>query len=155
MPDQPTDPKGARGPTEEEIEALLKQYGRKQEGEAFASPASAAPPASAPAAVGTPAQFPALVPEAGEKVEHHFEMLLDVPLKVRIELGRCRLSVQDVLELGRGSVVELDKLAGDPLDIYVNDRLLARGEVLVQHQSFCVRITDMVGPKEPEGGKKA
>lgn len=71
-------------------------------------------------------------------------MLSDVNLRVKIELGRTRMLVEDVLRLGEGSVVELDKLAGDPVDVYANDRLVARGEVLVLDDSFCVRISDVV-----------
>lgn len=71
-------------------------------------------------------------------------MLSDVNLRVKIELGRTRMLVEDVLKLGEGSVVELDKLAGDPVDVYANDRLVARGEVLVLDESFCVRISDVV-----------
>jgi flagellar motor switch protein FliN len=68
------------------------------------------------------------------------DMLDDVQLDVKIELGRTTMYIEDVLKLGTGSVVELDKLAGDPVDIYVNERLIARGEVLVLNDNFCVRI---------------
>lgn len=71
-------------------------------------------------------------------------MLSDVNLRVKIELGRTRMLVEDVLKLGEGSVVELDKLAGDPVDVYVNNRLIARGEVLVLNDSFCVRISELI-----------
>ncbi len=71
-------------------------------------------------------------------------MLNDVNLRVKIELGRTRMLVEDVLKLDEGSVVELDKLAGDPVDVYVNDRLVARGEVLVLNDSFCVRISEVL-----------
>lgn len=71
-------------------------------------------------------------------------MLNDVKLRVKIELGRTRMLVEDVLKLSEGSVVELDKLAGDPVDVYVNDRLVARGEVLVLNDNFCVRISDVM-----------
>lgn len=71
-------------------------------------------------------------------------MLNDVNLQVKIELGRTRMLVEEVLALDEGSVVELDKLAGDPVDVYVNERLVARGEVLVLNDSFCVRINDVL-----------
>lgn len=71
-------------------------------------------------------------------------LLEDVQLQVRIELGRTRMLVQDVLRLDQGSVVELDKLAGDPVDVYVNERLVARGEVLVLNDNFCVRINEIM-----------
>jgi len=71
-------------------------------------------------------------------------MLNDVKLRVKVELGRTRMLVEDVLELGEGSVVELDKLAGDPVDVYANERLVARGEVLVLNDTFCVRVSEIV-----------
>lgn len=71
-------------------------------------------------------------------------MLNDVNLRVRIQLGHTRMLVEDVLKLGEGSVVELDKLAGDPVDVLVNDRLIARGEVLVLNDNFCVRICEVL-----------
>lgn len=71
-------------------------------------------------------------------------MLNDVNLRVRIELGRTKMLVEDVLKLDKGSVVELDKLAGDPVDVFVNDRLIARGEVLVLNDNFCVRINEVL-----------
>lgn len=74
------------------------------------------------------------------------ELLDDVELDVKVELGRTELYIEDILKLGVGSVVELDKLAGDPVDIYVNERLVARGEVLVLNESFCVRVNDIVNP---------
>jgi flagellar motor switch protein FliN/FliY len=74
------------------------------------------------------------------------EMLDDVELDVKIELGRTSMYIEDVLRLGVGAVVELDKLAGDPVDIYVNERLVARGEVLVLNDNFCVRINQIHSP---------
>lgn len=76
------------------------------------------------------------------------ELLLDVPLDVSVELGRARVSIHDLLALGPGSVIELDKIAGEPLDILVNDRLVARGEAVVVNDKFGVRITDIVSPSE-------
>ena len=83
-------------------------------------------------------------PENGRKLD----LLLDVPLEVSVELGRTRLSIQNLLALGPGSVVELDKLAGDPLDILVNGRLVARGEAVVVNDKFGIRITDIVSRQE-------
>ena len=79
------------------------------------------------------------------------DLLRDVELNVKIELGRSRMLVEDVLKLGEGSVVELDKLAGDPVDVFVNDRLVARGEVLVLNDNFCVRINEIVAGVKEEG----
>lgn len=72
------------------------------------------------------------------------DLLNDVDLNVMIELGRTPMLVEDVLKLQSGSVVELDKLAGDPVDVYVNHRLIARGEVLVLNDNFCIRISEIV-----------
>ena len=79
------------------------------------------------------------------------DLLRDVDLNVKIELGRSRMLVEDVLKLGEGSVVELDKLAGDPVDVFVNERLVARGEVLVLNDNFCVRINEIVAGAKDEG----
>ncbi len=84
--------------------------------------------------------------EPGRSEPGDIELLKDVDLAVKIELGRCQMFVADVLKLAQGSVVELDKLAGDPVDVLVNDRLVARGEVLVLNDNFCVRISDIVHP---------
>ena len=73
------------------------------------------------------------------------DQLNDVQLDVRVELGRSRMLVDDVLRLGSGSVVELDRPSGDPVDIFVNNGLVARGEVVVLDERFCVRITEILG----------
>ncbi|MBL8918623.1 MAG: flagellar motor switch protein FliN [Myxococcaceae bacterium] len=77
-----------------------------------------------------------------------FELLLDVPLEVTVQLGRTRMTINELLSLGPGSVVELDKVAGEPLDIIINDRLVARGEAVVINDKFGVRITDIVSRAE-------
>ena len=76
------------------------------------------------------------------------EMIGDVNLNVRIELGRSKMAIEDILKLQTGSVVTLDKLAGDFVDVYVNDRLVARGEVLVLNDTFCVRIAEVVSHED-------
>lgn len=78
------------------------------------------------------------------------DLLSDVHMDVRIELGRTRMFVEDVLKLGDGAVVELDKLAGDPVDVFVNNRRVARGEVLVLNDLFCVRINEVIDITECE-----
>jgi flagellar motor switch protein FliN len=82
------------------------------------------------------------------------DLLSDVNLNVKIELGRTRMLVEDVLKLTEGAVVELDKLAGDPVDVYVNDRHVARGEVLVLNDNFCVRINEIVQGGGESVGKR-
>lgn len=122
-------------PTDADVERLIKQI--TGEG-TFPDPRSAARPATFNPAQPVPAPVEGVLPQ---------EALLDIPLNVRIELGRTKMKLEDVLALGKGSVVPLDQLAGEPLDIYVNDKLVARGEVLVLHDNFCVRITEVVGQK--------
>lgn len=78
------------------------------------------------------------------------DLLKEVELDVQIELGRTRMYLEDVLRLRKGAVVTLDKLAGDPVDIYVNGRLVARGEVLVLNDNFCIRVAELVAGKEPQ-----
>ena len=78
-------------------------------------------------------------------------LLRDVNLQVKVELGRTRMYVEDVLRLNEDSVIELDKLAGDPVDIYVNDRHVARGEVLVVNDNFCVRVSEIIEPIGSDG----
>lgn len=108
---------------------------------------------SQPAIIGTPPVVggveasvpftePELEPQPAQALAN-IDLLDDVELDVKIELGRTNMYIEDVLRLGPGSVIELDKLAGDPVDIYVNERLVARGEVLVLNDNFCVRINDI------------
>lgn len=75
------------------------------------------------------------------------DILMDVPLQVSVELGRTRLSVKDVLALQHGSVIELERMAGEPVDVLVNDRLIARGEVVVIEDRFGIRITETISQK--------
>ncbi|MFK7873731.1 MAG: flagellar motor switch protein FliN [Oligoflexales bacterium] len=72
------------------------------------------------------------------------KMILDVPLKVSVELGRTKMLVNDLLQLGQGSVIELDKIAGEPMEILINEKLVAMGEVVVVNEKFGVRLTDVV-----------
>jgi flagellar motor switch protein FliN len=90
------------------------------------------------------ADFPAMESHATGAGEAPFGMLLDLTLPVSIELGRTTMSVQDILQLGRGSVVQLDRLAGEPIDIFVGDRRFAEGEVVVLGENFGVRVTRVV-----------
>lgn len=86
-----------------------------------------------------------------KKDAHHvrdIDFLLDIPLEVCVELGKTRMQIKDLLQLGQGSVVELEKLAGEPMEVIVNGRLIARGEVVVVNEKFGVRLTDIVSPSE-------
>jgi flagellar motor switch protein FliN/FliY len=81
-------------------------------------------------------------PNAG--FDQNLDLLMNVPLHVTAELGKCKMAVADVLKLGTGSVIELDRLAGGPVDLLVNDKLVARGEVVAIDENFGVRITELI-----------
>jgi flagellar motor switch protein FliN len=149
------------------IDELLKQASF-EDPSAFMDPAGdgAHPPAAAGASAATSTQTSAataVMPDTtGFKLPNFqqvmqdaqvssIDLLRDVELNVKIELGRSRMLVEDVLKLAEGSVVELDKLAGDPVDVFVNDRLVARGEVLVLNDNFCVRVNEIVAGVKEEG----
>ncbi|MGC8554850.1 MAG: flagellar motor switch protein FliN [Candidatus Acidulodesulfobacterium sp.] len=78
----------------------------------------------------------------------NLDFILDIPLTISVELGRTKMVINDMLQLGQGSVIELAKLAGEPLDIYVNGKLMARGEVVLVNDKFGVRLTDIISPVE-------
>lgn len=82
--------------------------------------------------------------------EEGFDLLLDVPLRISVELGRTRMRIQEVLELGQGSIVNLERLAGEPVDILVNGRPLAMGEVVVSNDRYAVRVLSVNGPEHTE-----
>ena len=86
--------------------------------------------------------------KADEGKEANLDLILDIPLSVTVELGRSKMLINDLLQLGQGSVVELTKLVGEPLEVLVNDKLVARGEVVVVNEKFGVRLTDIVTPME-------
>ena len=86
--------------------------------------------------------------KADEVKEANLDLILDIPLSVTVELGRSKMLINDLLQLGQGSVIELTKLVGDPLEVLVNDKLVARGEVVVVNEKFGVRLTDIVTPME-------
>jgi flagellar motor switch protein FliN len=94
-----------------------------------------------------PAPVAAAPAEKREKVST-MEILLDIPLEISAELGRTRMIISDLLQLGQGSVIELNKLAGEPLEILVNQKLIARGEVVVVNEKFGIRLTDIISPLE-------
>ncbi|MFA6996922.1 MAG: flagellar motor switch protein FliN, partial [Defluviitoga sp.] len=76
------------------------------------------------------------------------ELLMDVPLEIKVELGSVRMTLREILDLHEGSLIQLNKLAGEPLDIYANDRLIARGEVVVIDENFGIRVTEIVSLRE-------
>jgi flagellar motor switch protein FliN/FliY len=115
-------------PKQEDIDELMRVLGADP-----GKPAAASPLPLEPLSAASQAR-----PDAG------LDFLSDLDVNVRIELGTARMHVQDVLKLGSGSVVPLDSLVGDPVNVFVNDRLVARGEVLVVNENFAVRITEVI-----------
>jgi flagellar motor switch protein FliN/FliY len=86
--------------------------------------------------------------EAGSKDGPSLDLILDIPLEISVELGRAKMIINDLLQLGQGSVIELNKLAGEPLEILINQKLIARGEVVVVNEKFGIRLTDIISPME-------
>ena len=122
-----------------EIEEAAQQ---SQAPAAASSPAAHPPPDLSEA---TALELDAFQESQGEiAIAQGIGLLSNVELQVKIELGRAQKTVKEVLALGSGSVVELDRLAGDPVDVYVNERLLARGEVLVLNDNLCIRVNEIV-----------
>jgi flagellar motor switch protein FliN len=146
-------PASAPPPTDEfaadsaSIEELLRQANFEDPAALGLGGVPGAPPA--PDAPGF--EFPSLQQVVQDAQASSIDLLRDVELNVKIELGRSRMLVEDVLKLSEGSVVELDKLAGDPVDVFVNDRLVARGEVLVLNDNFCVRVNEIMAGVKEEG----
>ena len=132
---------------QDDIEALLRQA------QSGIAEAAGEPVVEEPAAAVTEQAKPFELGELQSEEEEDapsqpLELLSDVELDLRIELGRTMMRLEDVLQLRGGAVVVLDKLAGDPVDVYVNGRLVARGEVLVMNDNFCVRVTELVGSSD-------
>lgn len=130
--------------SQSDIEALLNKteaaigaYDRA------APPRAAGPPPELPPGI-SPFQFADFAANAANTDSATLDLMRDVQLNLTIELGRTHMHLEDVLRLKKGAVVPLDKLAGDPADIYVNGRLVARGEVLVLNDNFCVRVAELV-----------
>jgi len=86
--------------------------------------------------------------ETSKKAELNFDSLLDISIEISVEIGRTKMVIGELLSLSKGSTIELDKIAGEPVDIYVNDRLLGKGDLVVVNERLGVRITEIVTPKE-------
>ncbi|NPA24536.1 MAG: flagellar motor switch protein FliN [Deltaproteobacteria bacterium] len=83
-----------------------------------------------------------------QQLPPNIDFILDIPLQLSVEIGRARMIINDLLQLGQGSVIELEKLAGEPFDVLVNNKLIARGEVVVVNEKFGIRLTDIISPTE-------
>ena len=118
--------------------------------EPAAAPAPAAPALPQPAInlfqdfAGTPMDMSA----GGDAAAQNLDMILDIPVNMTVELGRTKIAIRNLLQLAQGSVVELDGLAGEPMDVLVNGCLIAQGEVVVVNDKFGIRLTDIITPAE-------
>jgi flagellar motor switch protein FliN/FliY len=95
-----------------------------------------------------PAEFSELKKTGVVAAPNNLDFILDIPLEVTVELGKTNMPIYDLLQLGQGSIIELNKMAGEPLEILVNQKLIAKGEVVVVNEKFGIRLTDVVSPKE-------
>jgi len=115
--------------------------------EAGTAPTTAAMDPAVPAASPAAALFPPLDPQV-PATTGEIDMVMDIPVQLSVELGRTRLTIKNILQLGQGSVVELDGMAGEPMDICVNGYLIAQGEVVVVDEKYGIRVTDIITPAD-------
>lgn len=146
----PTQADGLK-PAQDDWAAAMAEQSAATPPEAPAPSPAAAPAPAAPAAA--PAQSAAqsvFKPLAGSAsgAGTDIDLIMDVPVQLTVELGRTRLTIKNLLQLGQGSVVELDGLAGEPMDIFVNGYLIAQGEVVVVEDKYGIRLTDIITPSE-------
>lgn len=115
--------------------------------------AEASPPSAAVAAEGSgeqpqPVAFKEIKPAPGAVAPNNLEMVMDIPVQMTVELGRTKIQIRNLLQLSQGSVVELERMAGEPMDVLVNGCLVAQGEVVVVNEKFGIRLTDVIAPEE-------
>ena len=103
--------------------------------------------AQAASDVASAAQATGVVAQGGSAV-HGLDFILDVDLHLSVEVGRARMTIQDLLQLGQGSVIELEKLAGEPLDVFVNGKSVAKGEAVIINEKFGIRLTEVISPED-------
>lgn len=139
-PEETADTAAASMPAQEDLASILGSMGMADEVPAAPGPAGF-PDRGAGNNAGTDASMP-----------RGLELILDIPLEVTVELGRVQMLIRDVLELSSGSIVELDRVAGEPVDLLVNGRLMARGEVVVIEDNFGIRITEIISPADRVAG---
>ncbi|NNF50998.1 MAG: flagellar motor switch protein FliN [Gammaproteobacteria bacterium] len=123
--------------------------GQTQTGQPATDQQPASPEAATPPPATQAASFDELTPEkTNPGSEKQIDVILDVPVTLSLEVGRSQINVGQLLQLSQGSVVELDRLAGEPLDVLVNGTLIAHGEIVVVNDKFGIRLTDVVSPAE-------
>ncbi|WP_457427808.1 flagellar motor switch protein FliN [Roseateles sp. P5_E7] len=133
-------------PSQEEQDAMAAEWAAAL-AEAAPAPSVASEVAEVPEQVSTP-NFANFTPTGGMGPGNDINMILDIPVQLTVELGRTRIPIKNILQLAQGSVVELDALAGEPMDVLVNGYLIAQGEVVVVNDKFGIRLTDIVTPSE-------
>lgn len=135
-------------PSQEEQDAMAAEWAAALAEASSASPTPAAEVvAEVPEQVSTPS-FANFTPTMAGGHAGDINMILDIPVQLSVELGRTRIPIKNILQLAQGSVVELDALAGEPMDVLVNGYLIAQGEVVVVNDKFGIRLTDIVTPSE-------
>ena len=105
-------------------------------------------PAATPASTAAPASFPSLDGGGAVPAPKNIEFILDIPMQVTVQVGSTKMVIRELLQLGQGSVIELEKLAGEPMEVLVNNKLVARGEVVVVNEKFGIRLTDVISAAE-------
>jgi flagellar motor switch protein FliN/FliY len=103
---------------------------------------------SAPSPSPSPASFPSLDGGGAVPAPKNIDFILDIPMQVTVQVGSTKMIIRELLQLGQGSVIELEKLAGEPMEVLVNNKLVARGEVVVVNEKFGVRLTDVISAAE-------
>ncbi|HEU4458606.1 MAG TPA: flagellar motor switch protein FliN [Methylibium sp.] len=126
----------------DEQDAMAAEWAAALEQQSSSSASEVMAPAEQPAA------FANFTPTPGTGAGNDINMILDIPVQLTVELGRTRIPIKHILQLAQGSVVELDALAGEPMDVLVNGYLIAQGEVVVVNDKFGIRLTDIVTPSE-------
>ena len=132
-------------PSQDEQDAMAAEWAAAL---AEAKPAEVADEVQAAAEQVAPASFANFTPTPSNMPGSDINMILDIPVQLTVELGRTRIPIKNILQLAQGSVVELDALAGEPMDVLVNGYLIAQGEVVVVNDKFGIRLTDIVTPSE-------
>jgi flagellar motor switch protein FliN/FliY len=118
------------------------------EADQSSAPGNTSSSASGPRPEPVPAPLPELHERGGEAQNPSLDMILDIPVTVSVELGRTKIQIRNLLQLAQGSVVELERLAGEPMDVLVNGYLIAQGEVVLVNDKFGIRLTDIISPAE-------
>jgi flagellar motor switch protein FliN/FliY len=140
-----TPPSNDTALSDAELEAMLSQFGGP-----IQTPSAPSPSAGGGSAPGAFANM--LVTGPDSMLPRGIDLILDIPLDITVELGRVRMLIKDVLDLASGSIVELDRVAGEPIDVLVNGRLIAKGEVVVIEDNFGIRLTEIVSPVDRVSG---